>query len=126
MRPDISVIIVSWNRQQYLFRCLNSFGERLHSEAYEVIVVDNGSVDRSAEIVRGKFPSVKLIRNEENLGYAAANNIGLMHARGRDVAFLNSDVEIVEDALEVMMEVLEKDGSYGAVALDGIKMVWKG
>jgi GT2 family glycosyltransferase len=116
MDPKVSVIILSWNTKEYLYRCVSSLGERLHSALYEVIVVDNASCDGSIELVREEFPSVRIIVNEENRGYAEGNNIGIREARGEYIVLLNSDIEVLENALESMADFLIKNTRYGAVA----------
>ena len=86
----ISVVIVNWNSAADLTECLASL-ERQTSAPHEIIVVDNGSSDGSAALVRERFPAVKLIANAENLGFAPAVNQGIEQARGEWVATLNND-----------------------------------
>jgi len=74
--PDVSVVVVNWNTEDLLRECLLSVRAHLGS-ACETIVVDNASVDGSAEMVAGEFPEVHLIRNSENLGFGRGNNIGM-------------------------------------------------
>jgi GT2 family glycosyltransferase len=86
----ISVVIVNWNSAADLSECLRSL-ERQTSAPHEIVVVDNGSHDGSAALVRESFPAVKLIANTENLGFAPAVNQGIAQARGEWVATLNND-----------------------------------
>jgi len=79
----------------------------------EVIVVDNASDDGSVEMIRQKFPSVKLFANSRNLGFAAANNIGLKEATGEYVLLLNPDTIVQEDTFRVMREYLEQHPDVG-------------
>ena len=88
----ISVIIVSWNAREYLRGCLCSIRDCGGSDVSEVIVVDNASADGSPEMVAEQFPEVILIQANKNLGFAAANNLGIQRATGAFVAFINSDV----------------------------------
>jgi GT2 family glycosyltransferase len=88
----VSAIVVNWNRRELLRKCLVSITSQKDVEL-EVIVVDNGSTDGSAELVEGEFPGVRLIRNQENRGFCAANNQGISAARGEFVALLNNDAE---------------------------------
>lgn len=90
MAIQTSIIIVSYNTREVLTDCLNSFYDDL-DESYEVIVVDNASTDGSVEMVQKGFPSIKLISNNQNLGYAKANNQGIKAATGAQVILLNSD-----------------------------------
>jgi GT2 family glycosyltransferase len=116
MKPNISIIILSWNTKEYLHKCLTSFGHRLDSKHYEIIVIDNASADGSAEMVQKHFPRVKLIVNSTNTGYAAGNNQGIRMAQGNHILLVNSDIEVIENAPEVMADFLDRNGSYGAVA----------
>lgn len=80
----------------------------------ETIVVDNASTDSSPQLVKEKFPWVKLILSSKNLGYSGGNNLGLSKAKGEYILFLNSDVEIVPNALVEMKGFLENDQKVGA------------
>jgi GT2 family glycosyltransferase len=86
----ISVVIVNWNSAGDLSECLTSL-ERQSLAPLEIIVVDNGSSDGSAAMVRQRFPAVQLVSNEHNLGFAPAVNQGIDRARGAWVATLNND-----------------------------------
>ena len=116
MKPNISIIILSWNTKEYLQKCLTSLGDRLNSNDYEIIVIDNASEDGSAEMVHEHFPSVKLVVNPTNTGYAAGNNLGISMAQGNHILLMNSDIEVIENAPEVMADFLDRDSSYGAVS----------
>lgn len=94
---DVSVVIVNWNTRDITRNCLNSVHAASGPVAYEIIVVDNGSSDGSADMICKEFPNVELIRNSNNVGFAAANNQGIRIAQGRYVLLLNSDT-IVKDA----------------------------
>lgn len=96
---NVSVVIVNWNTKELLFDCLISIYEQTHDIEYEIIVVDNGSNDGSAAIVKAEFPRVILIENSENRGFAAANNQGMAIAKGRYVLLLNSDTVILDNAI---------------------------
>lgn len=86
----VSVIIVNWNGAAVLPRCLQSLGKQTYRN-YELIIVDNGSTDRSCEGLEEKWPGIKVIRFSENKGFAVANNEGVRQAVGDWVALLNSD-----------------------------------
>ena len=123
---DLSIVIVSYNVQQLLEQCLGSVesqpstvnGEsRLtahRSLVAEIIVVDNASSDRSAVMVREKFPNVQLIENPENSGFAAANNRGFAQSRGRCVLMLNPDTVVREGALEALVKFMDGHPRAGA------------
>jgi len=101
---QLSVIVVSWNTRELLQRCLGSvFASAADVAGLDVIVADNASVDGSAEMVAARFPQVTLIRNLQNVGFAAANNQAVQLARGDFLLFLNSDTEIVGAAIHEML-----------------------
>ena len=101
---DLSVLIVSWNTQGALRRCLAAPGLRV---AREILVIDNASQDDSAAMVREEFPTSRLIANETNRNYAAASNQGLELAQGERVLLLNPDAIVPEGALETLVACLE-------------------
>lgn len=104
---DISILIVNWNTKDLLRACLESVQEIPSSVAVETLVVDNGSVDGSVELVRSDFPWVQLIANDSNLGFAAANNQAITRSRGRYVLLLNSDARLAAGAAEHLVEALD-------------------
>jgi GT2 family glycosyltransferase len=87
----ISVVVVNWNRRELLRACLSSLGQQQNVD-FEIIVVDNGSSDGSAELAEREF-GARVIRNRENRGFCAANNQGIAAARGEWIALLNNDAE---------------------------------
>lgn len=84
--PAVSIIVVTWNCREYLPKCLAAI-----ASADEVIVVDNDSSDGTAQYVERDWPAVRLIRPGRNLGFAAANNLGIRDALGRYLLLLNPD-----------------------------------
>ena len=110
---DLSIIIVSWNAKDYLYKCLNSVIREARQHKAEVIVVDNASSDGSPEFVREQFPSVKLIRNEANLGFAKANNIGLSSSRGEYIVLINSDVVTQKDCINRLVQYMNEHPQIG-------------
>lgn len=112
---DVSVIIVSWNAQRYLKECLESLTATKLLHTLEVIVVDNASTDGSPEMVVAEFPRVRLIRNDKNLGFAKANNIGIAHCSGNYICLVNSDVKFTNDCLSPMLTFLAQNPGVGMV-----------
>lgn len=103
---DLSIIIVNWNTRELLRACLQSL-ERCPvrvDRVSEVIVIDNGSTDGSAEMVVEDFPRVRLIANQTNTGFVHANNQGLEWARGDYVLLLNSDTEVQAGSLDCLLD----------------------
>ncbi|MBM4018144.1 MAG: glycosyltransferase family 2 protein [Planctomycetes bacterium] len=113
MRPDLSVIIVSFNCRRELAACLESLRAGAGRLTIEAIVVDNASRDGSAEMVTREFHPVRLIANKANRGFAAANNQGAVLASGRCILFLNPDTVAGPGALETLVRTLDGDTSIG-------------
>lgn len=117
MPIDVSVIIVNWNTRDLLRDCLNSLRERAGDVSLEVIVVDNASRDHSTEMVAADFPEVRLVVNDDNRGFAAANNQAIALARGRYVLLLNSDTRILDRGIEKVVRFA--DGQPQAAVIGG-------
>ncbi|MGH7791259.1 MAG: glycosyltransferase family 2 protein, partial [Thermodesulfobacteriota bacterium] len=78
-KPKVAVVIVSWNKKDYLLSLLNSL-RNINYEHYEIIVVDNGSTDGSAEAIREEFPDIHTIAHLENIGGTGGFNTGMRYA----------------------------------------------
>lgn len=114
-QPRVSIIIVSWNGRELLERCLRSLARHV-TTAHEVIVVDNFSIDGTVASITKNFPLVKLIANQSNRGFSAANNQGLAIATGEVVCFLNADTEVQSDPFPLLITELTTSPRCGAVA----------
>lgn len=112
---DLSIVILSWNTRQLLHDCLSSVFAQANGLDLQVLVVDNNSTDDSREMVEKSFPQVDLIRNRENVGFAAANNQAFPFCQAEYVLLLNSDTVILGDALAVMLDFLKRHPAVGAV-----------
>jgi hypothetical protein len=112
--PEISVVIVSWNACRFLEECLESLSRPI-TRSCEVIVVDNSSTDGSPEMVAAKFPSVTLIRSGGNLGFSKGNNLGIKHSRGKFIALVNSDVNVLPGCLDQLAAFLDGHPDAGMV-----------
>ncbi|HTN24531.1 MAG TPA: asparagine synthase-related protein, partial [Solirubrobacteraceae bacterium] len=102
--PKLSVIIVNWNTRTILRDCLASVEQHLAPIEHEVIVIDNASADGSADMVAEAFPSVRLVRNAENVGFGRANNQGMAMARGDWHLLLNSDTQLTDGSVATLAE----------------------
>jgi GT2 family glycosyltransferase len=107
----VSVIVVNYNTKELLERCLRSV--YAGASSFEIIVADNHSSDGSADCVREQFPRVTVIENETNLGFSRANNAAALASRGEIIAFLNSDTEIRNGALNELAAYLDGHGDVG-------------
>jgi GT2 family glycosyltransferase len=101
--PLVSVCIANWNCRPLLRRCLRSLRPAKQGVPLEVIVVDNASTDGAAEMVERLFPKATLIRNQENVGFARANNQAARRARGRYLFFLNNDAVVPAGAVRKLI-----------------------
>jgi GT2 family glycosyltransferase len=118
---DVSVIVVNWNTLGLLRDCLRSIEAQKSNLSCDVIVVDNGSTDGSADMVEAEFPNVHLIRNQVNRGYAPGNNQGLAVAGGRYALLLNSDTVLLDSAIEKSVAFAE---SHPEAAVVGCRTIY--
>lgn len=112
----LSIIIVNWNVQELLDRCLASIvASDLEMDDLELVVVDSASRDGSVAMVREKYPAVRLLPQVENVGFTRGNNIGLTQANGDFLLLLNPDTEVKRDALGIMLDYLMANPAVGIV-----------
>lgn len=112
--PDMSIVLVCWNNREYLDPCLKSLYECGLNSSFDVIVVDNGSTDGSQQMLEEKYPDVKLIQNDGNVGLAKASNQGIEATNGKYVLLLNNDTIVNRNALDVLVEFLDAHPEAGA------------
>ena len=115
MNVRLSIVIVNWNTRDILLDCIRSIESTSGGVSLEVIVVDNGSRDGSAEAVERMFPNCIVIRNAENRGFAAANNVGIVRASGKYICLVNSDVEVLDSCFQRMCDYMDENPSIGAL-----------
>lgn len=113
--PLVSIVILNYNGKAFLERCLPSLLGQSYPEI-EIILVDNASSDDSLDYLRKEFPSVKIIANKENLGFAAGNNIGIKAAEGELIATLNNDTEATPSWLEELVKGIISNENVGMCA----------
>jgi hypothetical protein len=113
-KPDLSIIIVNWNTADDLRECLISLKESSPA-GMEVIVVDNASSDKSAEVIEAKFPWARLIKNSENLGFSKACNQGIETAQGRYILLLNPDSIVQPGALRALIRFGDENPKAGII-----------
>lgn len=112
--PTVSIVILNFNTKELLERLL-PFVLKTTFESYEVVVADNASTDGSLELVREKFPTVKCIKIDKNLGYAGGYNEALKLLTTPYWVLLNSDVEVTPDWLNPLMETIQSSEKVAAV-----------
>ncbi|HXF61804.1 MAG TPA: glycosyltransferase family 2 protein [Caldilineaceae bacterium] len=111
----VSVIILNWNGRHYLERCLRSVFAQTY-QPFEVVLVDNGSTDGSAEWVAATFPQVRLICNRTNWGFAAANNQAIRATDSELVALLNNDTVVEPGWLQALVSAMNTKATIGMCA----------
>jgi GT2 family glycosyltransferase len=112
---DLSIVVVTYNGREITLRTLDSYLRALASDAqhsYEIIVVDNASQDGVADAV-AQYP-VRLIRNAQNVGFSAANNIGFEASVGRYLLFSNPDIELTRETLPTLIALMDANPRVGA------------
>jgi hypothetical protein len=120
--PLVYIIILNWNGKKFLPDCLNSLLQLTYPN-YQILLVDNASTDGSREFVKENYPSVKIIANRKNYGFAKGNNIGIRYAieqKAKYIVLLNNDTEVDKDWLSVLVEEAERNPS---VAVLGSKIL---
>jgi GT2 family glycosyltransferase len=110
---QISIIIVSWNTRDLLKKCLQTIYEHARGISFEIFVIDNGSRDGTVEMIQNEFKEVRCMVNTVNMGFAAANNQGILSASGRYILLLNPDTELIDNALQKMIDFMENKSSCG-------------
>ena len=123
---QLSVIILNYNVRYFLELCVSSVQNALEKIDSEIIVVDNNSTDTSCAMMQQRFPHIKLIRNNENVGFPKGNNLGVAQAEGEYICILNPDTVVAEDTFLkilnfVTSSAVEKHhlGIIGAKLIDG-------
>jgi GT2 family glycosyltransferase len=111
----ISVVILNFNGKAYLKDCLTSVLSQTFRD-FEVIVVDNGSSDGSAEYLETNYPWVNVVKNEKNLGFAEGTNTGIKQAKGEYILTLNNDTQMDNRFLECLERVMKSDKCVGMCA----------
>lgn len=115
---DVSIIIVNYNTRVLLKACLESIIKNTKDIKYEIIVSDNNSDDGSIEMIESDFKDIKLIKNNENLGFGRANNEALKRAKGKYIFYLNSDTLLHNNAVKIFKDYWDTnstDNTLGAL-----------
>ena len=115
--PKVYAVVLAWNQLQETKECLNSLSD-MDSQPYSTIVVDNGSMDGTSDIITQEFPDVTVVRSETNLGVAGGYNIGIEYAlnQGADyVLILNNDTVFDNKFLDELLFVVHKYSRVGIV-----------
>ena len=107
--PLISIVILNYNAEEFLHECISSI-YKTEKVSFEVIVVDNASTDKSYRKLTEKFPEIKLIENEKNLGYCEGNNVGIRASNGEFIVVLNPDTVVNPPWLHELIDAYQANG----------------
>jgi len=116
----LSIIIVNYNVKYFLIQCLNSVLEAIENIDAEIFVVDNNSSDGSVEMLKEKFPMLRLIENQENVGFSKANNQAIREASGEYILLLNPDTLVESETFCKSIQFMDEHDDAGAL---GVKML---
>jgi GT2 family glycosyltransferase len=111
---QISIIIVSYNVRPFLINLLESVKRALSGLSHEIIIIDNASTDSSVQMLRARYPEIRLFANKQNRGFAAANNQGLAVAEGNYLVLINPDTLVQEDTFTTLLKFMDAHPSAGA------------
>ena len=114
MDTILSIIIVNYNSKTVLKNCLSSLLAQTSERSWETIVIDNASMEKINQL-EIEFPKIKFIYNSKNVGFAAANNIGIKRANGKYILLLNPDTIVNENSFLPMINYLEQNDDVGVV-----------
>ena len=117
---QLSIIILNYNVRYFLELCVLSVQDAIQNIEAEIIVIDNNSQDDSCEMMKRRFPNVKLIENKENSGFPKGNNIGVSQAKGEFICILNPDTVVAEDTFTKVLAFAKKQKDLGIV---GCKLI---
>jgi GT2 family glycosyltransferase len=113
---EVSIIIVNYNTFQLTCSCIDSVARLTKDIEYEIILVDNASVECSPDLFLQKFPFIKLIKNPINTGFTGGNNLGLQMAKGDTILLLNSDVILTENSILKCLDILKSKNKIGVIS----------
>lgn len=119
---DVSIVIISWKMKNLLQRCLQTIYQFTKDISFEIIVIDNNSLDGTSEMIEENFPDIKLIKNPENRGVAPARNQGIRETKGKYILILDADMELIDNSIKHLYNFMEKNSEAGIV---GCKLVDK-
>jgi N-acetylglucosaminyl-diphospho-decaprenol L-rhamnosyltransferase len=112
---DVSIVLITWKMKSLLDVLLSTIIKYSEGFSYEIVLVDNNSLDGTVELIKEKYPHVRLIENKENRGVAAARNQGLSAANGKYCLILDADMELTENSIKHLFDYMEKDKTCGLI-----------
>ncbi len=113
---ELSIIIVNYNTFKLTKKCIESVYQYTEGIDFEIILVDNASIECNADLFNTSFPAIQLIKSPVNVGFAKGNNLGIAHAQGNYILLLNSDIELTENSIQICLNKLKSDKNIGVVS----------
>lgn len=116
---DVSIIFVNYKTKDLTINAIKSVVEKTQGIDFEIFVVDNNSQDGSIEAIEKEFPQINIIKNIANTGFGAANNIAIKRAKGKYILCLNTDTLLINNAIKIMYDFMEKEDSKNIAVCGG-------
>lgn len=116
---DVSIIFVNYKTKDLTINAIKSVVEKTQGIDFEIFVVDNNSQDGSIEAIEKEFPQINIIKNTANTGFGAANNIAIKRAKGKYILCLNTDTLLINNAIKIMYDFMEKEDSKNIAVCGG-------
>lgn len=116
---DVSIIFVNYKTRDLTINAIKSVFEKTQGINFEIFVVDNNSQDGSIEAIEKEFPNINIIKNTINAGFGAANNLAIKQARGKYILCLNTDTLLINNAIKIMYDFMEKEQNQNVGACGG-------
>ncbi|HET9848668.1 MAG TPA: glycosyltransferase family 2 protein, partial [Candidatus Dormibacteraeota bacterium] len=104
--PSVGIVVLNWNGRDHLEECLASLQAQTYAGPHEIVLMDNGSTDGSVDFVKARFPKVRIIRSDKNLGFAGGNNYAVERLEQDAIAFLNNDTRAEPGWLDELVRIL--------------------
>lgn len=109
----LSIILLTWNSEKHVIKCIDSIQNNIGTNDYEIIVVDNGSLDNTKKIISMRYPTVKIVQNEINRGVAPARNQGIQAANSDYILILDIDTYVHRNGIDRMLNYMDKNPDVG-------------
>jgi GT2 family glycosyltransferase len=116
MDVKVSIIIINYNTYELTKKCIESVFTKTIATPFEIILIDNASTECKPEIFLELFPAIQLAKSRQNVGFAGGNNLGISKANGEYILLLNSDTELLNDAVTEAIAVFEQEADIGVLS----------
>lgn len=117
---DVTIIFVNYKTKDLTINAIKSVYEKTQGIDFEIFVVDNNSQDGSIEAIENEFPNINIIKNSINVGFGPANNLAIKQARGKYILCLNTDTLLINNAIKIMFDFMEKEENQNIGVCGGV------